>query len=81
MSILYSKPLGEYKKPKFGIGDRVCNSKYDLPFRKDFKPKYTKEIFETVAMATKKPPTYKIKDEREEVIHGKFYDKEIYRFI
>ena len=23
MSILYSKPLREYKKPKFGIGDRI----------------------------------------------------------
>ena len=34
MSINYSKPLREYKKPKFGIGDRVRISKYDLPFRK-----------------------------------------------
>ena len=31
MSILYSKPLREYKKPKFGIGDGVRTSKYDLP--------------------------------------------------
>ncbi len=30
MSILYSKPLREYKKPKFGIGDRVHISKYDI---------------------------------------------------
>ena len=29
MSILYSKPLREYKKPKFGIEDRVRISKYD----------------------------------------------------
>ena len=34
MSILYSKLLREYKKPKFGIGDRVRISKNDLPFRK-----------------------------------------------
>ena len=34
MSILYSKPLREYKKPKLGIGDGVRISKYDLPFRK-----------------------------------------------
>ena len=45
MSILYSKPLREYKKPKFGIGDRVRISKYDLPFRKCFKPQFTQEIF------------------------------------
>ena len=38
MSILYSKPLREYKKPKFGIGDRVRISKYDLPFKKGYKP-------------------------------------------
>ena len=37
MSILYSKSLRENKKPKFGIGDRVRISKYDLPFRKGYK--------------------------------------------
>ena len=34
MSILYSKPLREYKKPTYKIGGRVRISKYDLPFRK-----------------------------------------------
>ena len=34
MSILYSKPLRGYKKPKFGIGDGVRISKYDFLFRK-----------------------------------------------
>ena len=57
MSILYSKTLREYKKPKFGIGDRVRISKYDLPFRKSFKPQFTQEVFEIVAIANKKPPT------------------------
>ena len=37
ISILYSKPLRKYKKPKFGIGDRIRISKYDLPFRKSEK--------------------------------------------
>ena len=32
MPILYSKLLRENKKPKFGIGDRVGISKYDIPF-------------------------------------------------
>ena len=40
-SILYSKPLRENKKPRFGIGDRVRNSKYDSPFRKGYKPPFT----------------------------------------
>ena len=38
MSKLYSKPPGEYKKPKFGTADRVRISKYDLPLRKGYKP-------------------------------------------
>ena len=41
MSILNSRPLRDYKKPEFGIGDRVPNSKYDLLFRKDFKSQFT----------------------------------------
>ena len=65
MSIFYSKPLREYKKPKFGIGDRNRISKYDLLFRKGYKPQFTQKCFEIVAIATKKPPTYTIKDEQE----------------
>ena len=79
MSILYSKPLREHKKPKFGIGERVRISKYDLLFRKGYKSQFTQEIFEIVAIATKKPPTYTIKDEQEEVIRGKFFEKELIR--
>ena len=81
MSILYSEPLREYKKPKSGIGDKVRISKYDLPFRKGYKPQFTQKIFEIVASAAKQPPTYTIKDEQEEVIHGKFYEKELIRVI
>ena len=43
MSIFYSKTLREYKKPKFGIGDRVRISKYELPFRKKYKPQFLPE--------------------------------------
>ena len=71
MSILYIEPQRENKKPKFGNGDRVRISKYDLHFRKGYKPQFIQEIFEIVAIATKKPPTNTIKDEQE-VIRGKF---------
>ena len=68
MSLLYSKPLREFKKPTFKIGDRVQISKYDLPFREGYKPQFTREVFEIAAIATKKPPTYTIKDEQGEII-------------
>ena len=81
MSILYSKPLREFKKPAFKTGDRVLTSKYDLPFRKSYKLQFTREIFEILAIATRKPPTYTIKDEQGENIQGKFYQKELIKVI
>ena len=69
MSILYSLPLREFKKPAFKIGERVRISKYDLPFRKGYEPQFTREVFEKfVAISTKKPPAYTIKDEQSEII-------------
>ena len=81
LSIFYSKPLREFKKRIFKVGDRVRISKYDLPFRKGCKPLFTREVFEIVATATRKPPTYTIKVEQGEVIQGKFYQKEMTKVI
>ena len=81
LSILYSKPLREFRKPKFKIGDSVRISKYDLPFRKGYKPQFTKEVFEFVAFSSRKPPTYTIKDEQDEIVRGKFYQKELIKVI
>ena len=76
MSILYSKPLREFKKPAFKIGDRVRISKYDLPSRKGYKPQFTPEV-----IATKKPPTYTIMDEKAEIIRREFYQKKLMKVI
>ena len=78
LSILYSKPLREFRKPQFKIGDRVRISKYDLPFRKACKPEFTQEVAQIVAISSRKPPTYRIKDE---IIRGKLYQKELIRVI
>ena len=45
LSILYSKPVREFRKPKFKVGDRVRISKYDLHFRKGYKLKFTNEAY------------------------------------
>ena len=81
LSILCSKPLREFRKPKFKIGDRVRISKYDIPFRKGYKPQFTKEVFEIVAISSKKPPTYTIKVEQDETTRGKFYQNELIKVI
>ena len=38
LSILYSKPLREIRKPKFKSGDSLRISKYDSLFKKGYKP-------------------------------------------
>ena len=81
LSILYSKPLREFRKPQFIIGDRVRISKYDLPFRKVYKPQFTQKVFETNAISSRKPPTYTINDEQDEIIRGKFYQKELIQVV
>ena len=50
-------------------------------FAKVFKPQFTREVFENVANATKKPPTYTIMDEQGEIIQGKVYQKELNKVI
>ena len=81
LSILYSKPLREFRKPQFKIGERVRISKYDLPFRTGYKQQFTQEVFEIVAISSRKPPTHTIKDEQNEIIRGKFYQKEMVKVI
>ena len=69
LSLFYSKLLREVKQPTFKTGDRVRISKYHFLFRKGYKPQFTREVFEKfVAISTKKPPAYTIKDEQSEII-------------
>ena len=81
MSIVYNKPLRENKKPKIGIGERIRISKYGFRFRKRYKPQFTREGSGIVVIATMKPPTYRLTEEQEEVLRGKFYVKELIRVI
>ena len=81
ISIIYSEHLREFKKPTFKIGDRVRTSKYDLIFPKSYKPQFTREVFEIVAVATRKPRTYTIEDEQDEITQGHFYQKQLIKVI
>ena len=79
--MIYSKPLREYRKAKFKIEYRVCISKYDLPFGKGDKSQITQKVLEIVAFASKRPPTYAIKDDQDGIIRGKFNQKELNKLI
>ena len=77
----YKKSIRQYKRPRFKVGDKVRNSKYDIPFRKGYKSQFTIEIFEIVKIATYKPPTYNLKGEQGDEILGKFYELELSKCI
>ena len=81
LSILYSNPLGEFRKPKFKTGDEFHITKYYLPFRKGYKPQFTQEVFGIVAISSRKSPPYTKNDEQDEIIRGKFCQKELIKFI
>ena len=73
LSILCWKALREIRKPKFKTADRVRISKYDLPIGKCYDPQFKHEFFVNVAFSSRKPPTYTIKEEQDEVIRVNFY--------
>ena len=50
-------------------------------FRKGFKPQFTQEVFEIVAIYSEKPPTYILKDEQYEILRGKIHQKELIEVI
>ena len=81
LSIFYKNPIFEYKKPRSKIGVKVRISKYDIPFRKDYKSQFTSEIFEIFKIATLKPPTYNLHGEQSDEILCKFNEQELAKCI
>ena len=69
------------QKTRFKVWDKLRILKYDNTFRKGYKSQITSEIFETVNIATYKPPTYNLKGEQGDEILGKFYEQELSNYI
>lgn len=68
-------------KSKFKVGDYVRLSKKKGIFEKGFTANWTKEIFVIHKINTKYPPVmYIVKDLQDNVLEGKFYQKELQKF-
>ena len=81
LSFLCSKLLRQLKKPKFKVGERVFIYIYDLSFRMEYKLQYTQKLFGGVSISSRKLPTYAIKNEQDEVVSGKFCQKELIKIF
>lgn len=66
------------KRVKFKEGDKVRISKYKKVFAKGYLPNWTNEIF-TVhkVITTTVPTTYILRDYRNNILQGSFYEKEL----
>lgn len=65
------------KKGKFKVGDSVRISKYKEAFQKGYTPNWSTEIFSITKVNKTNPITYQIKDRRNQVILGSFYEQEL----
>ena len=63
--------------PKFKIGDQVRISKYKKTFEKGYTANWTEEVFTIQKVQTTIPYTYKLKDTKNEIIQGTFYEPEL----
>ena len=69
------------KKPKFKIGDQVRIRRKIDTFHRGYKIQFTEELFTITSIPTNNPPTYTVKDLKNEVIEGKFYEPELVKFV
>jgi hypothetical protein len=64
-------------KNKFKINDRVRIFKWKNKFEKGYTARWSEEIFKIIEVINSSPVTYRIKDENDEVIDGRFYESEL----
>lgn len=76
LETVYNK-IKTFPKPKFKVGDSVRISKHKHLFEKGYTPNWTTEIFKIIAIKKTNPVTYIIKDYRDNVIQGSFYEQEL----
>lgn len=75
---LYGKLKKPSRKAKFQLGDRVRLSKAKGIFEKGYTANWSEEIFTVHAINRKyNPIVYKVRDSKDEVIQGSFYEYEL----
>ena len=69
-------------KPSFQIGDYVRAVLEDTPFRKGYKPQFSREIYQIKQILTSKPAvvTYKLHDKNKRELPGRFYEKQLIHY-
>lgn len=70
-------PSKSRRLPLLKVGDTVRISKSRRAFKKTYLPSWSTETFRITSVLKTSPTTYRLKDERGEVITGSFYEQEL----
>ena len=74
---LYDDTPSLKKIPKYKLGEEVRIAKKKKTFEKGYTPNWTEEVFTISEVKDTKPPTYKIKDKKDEEIQGTLNEQEL----
>lgn len=66
-----------YRKTKFIVGDRIRISTKKGVFMKGYLPNWSTELFTITKINNTSPPTYQLRDYRNNIIAGCFYTEEL----
>ena len=72
----FKKTQSRRIKPKYAVGDKVRITVKKNLFEKGFTQNWTDKIYTITKVLATLPPTYKIRDDKEE-IEGSFYQQEL----
>lgn len=77
---LYGSPTTWFKhlkKPKFNVGDTVRITRAKGAFEKGYEETFTREVYIVSSVLNTNPREYKLKSLKDELIEGRFYEKEM----
>ena len=75
-NLYFNKVKSRNIKPKYKVGDKVRISKKKNTFKKGYTINWSDKIYTITQVQNTLPPTYKIRDDKEE-IEGSFYQEEL----
>ena len=65
---------------RFKIGDTVRIRRKIETFHRGYRIQFTEEIFNIASISSVNPPSYTVKDCKNQIIQGKFYEPELVKF-
>ena len=69
------------QRPKLKVGERVRIRMKIETFHPGYRRQLTEELFTLSQIPTTNPHTYVVKDVNNEIIQGKFYKTELFKFV